>query len=172
LDKHYKSGPTLDESGDVTVLPTREKVTFPVPRYCAVLDLRWPLSDGYGVNDLSARLSSGGGCFAPAHQPSSAKPRDELFSQYAAGLDEQALVDCFVGYPHRIVVGIFSLQPAGYLLRRPIIVQFLRHHHLQGAILGETTLLWTAGGPPRPLISIGGPILSAPVVPSDFAADR
>jgi hypothetical protein len=40
-----------------------------VPRYCSVFYLGRTLSDGYGVNDLPARLSAGGGAFASAHQP-------------------------------------------------------------------------------------------------------
>ena len=49
--------------------PASEEIAFPVPRYRSVFYLGRPLSDGYGVNDLPARLSSGGRGFASAHQP-------------------------------------------------------------------------------------------------------
>jgi transposase len=69
LDQHHKSRLAFDQRGDVTVLPAGEEIALPMSRYRSVLYLARPLSDGYGVNDLSARLSSGGGGFASAHQP-------------------------------------------------------------------------------------------------------
>ncbi len=72
LDEHDKSELALDQRGDVTILSAGEEIALPVPRYCSVIYLGRPLSDGYGVNDLPARLSSGGGGFASAHQPSGA----------------------------------------------------------------------------------------------------
>ena len=45
----------------MTVLSTGQEIALPVPRYRSVLYLGRPLSDGYGVNDLPTRLSTGGG---------------------------------------------------------------------------------------------------------------
>jgi hypothetical protein len=172
LDEHDEPGLTLDQGGDVAVLPAGEEIALPVSWYRSVLYLGRTLPDGYGANDLPARLSSGGGGFASAHQPTGAQTRDQLLSQDSAGLDEQAFVDRLVGQSHRLFIDVFNLKPAGYLLRRPIIVQFLSHHHLQGWIDGETTRFRTTGGLPSSLISIGSPIRSASAVPTDLAADR
>ena len=68
-NQHHKSGLAFDQRGDVTVLSAGEEIALPMPRYRSVLYLGRPLSDGYGVNDLPARLSSGSGGFASAHQP-------------------------------------------------------------------------------------------------------
>ena len=45
LDEHYKPGLTLDQGGDVAILPASEKIALPVPRYRSVLYLGRPLSD-------------------------------------------------------------------------------------------------------------------------------
>jgi hypothetical protein len=172
LDEQEEPGLTLDQCGDVTVLSSREEIALPVPGDRSVLYLGRPLSDGYRVNDLTARLSPGGGGFASAHQPPGAQTGDQLLSQDSSSLDEQALVDRLVGQPHRRVIAVFILEPAGYLLRRPIIIQFLRHHHLKGWIDSEPTRLRATGRSPSTLISIGRSIPSSSVIPTDLAADR
>jgi hypothetical protein len=70
FDEHDESGLTLDQGRDVAILSPGEKVTLPMPRDRPVLNLGRPLSDGYRVNDSAARLSTGGGAFASAHQSS------------------------------------------------------------------------------------------------------
>ncbi len=72
----------------MTVLSAGQEIALPVPRYRSVLDLGRPLSDGYGVNDLSARLSTGGGALASAHQPPGAQMRDQFLFQDAPSLYE------------------------------------------------------------------------------------
>jgi len=46
LHEHDKPGLTLDQGGDVAILPAGEEIALPVPRYCSVLYLGWPISDG------------------------------------------------------------------------------------------------------------------------------
>jgi hypothetical protein len=133
LDEH-EPGLTLNQGGDVAVLPARENIALPVARDRPVFHLGRTLSDGHGINNLPARLSAGRGTFASAHQPPSPQPRDQFLPQHPASLDEQAFIDRLVGHPHRLIIDVFNLEPAGYLLRRPIIVQLLCHHHLQGSI--------------------------------------
>jgi hypothetical protein len=79
-NEHDKSRLTLHQGGDVAVLSSSQQVALPVTRDRSVLYLGRPLSDGYRVNDLPARLSASAGVFAPAHQSARAQTRDECQS--------------------------------------------------------------------------------------------
>jgi transposase len=130
MDEQYESGLALDQGGDMRILPAGEQITLPVSRYRAVLHFGRTLPYRYSVNDLPTWLPLRGRCFATAHHPLASQARYQFLFQDPACLDEQAFVDCLVGHPHRLIVEIFALEPAGYLLRRPIIIQLLGHHHL------------------------------------------
>jgi len=70
FNEHDEPGLTLDQGRDVAILSPGEEVTLPMPRDRPVLYLSRSLSDRYRVNDSAARLSTGGGAFASAHQSS------------------------------------------------------------------------------------------------------
>jgi hypothetical protein len=70
FDEHDEPGLTFHQRRDMAVLPPSQEITLPMPGDRPVLYLGWSLSDRYGVDDLSTRLSAGGGAFASAHQSS------------------------------------------------------------------------------------------------------
>ncbi len=54
LDEHREAGIALDEGGNVRVVRSGKKVSFPMPRHGAILNLGGPLADGdllTGAND-------------------------------------------------------------------------------------------------------------------------
>src|SRR5215475_13542335 len=65
--------------------------------------------------------------FGVTHPPRSTQLRRQLLLQHAAGLDEEAAIDCFVRYLHVLVGWELLLQPAGDLLRRPLQRELQRH---------------------------------------------
>jgi hypothetical protein len=53
LDEHREPGIALDEGGDVRVVRSGKKVSFPMPRHGAILNLGWPFADGDHIEDMS-----------------------------------------------------------------------------------------------------------------------
>ena len=86
---------TLDERGDVRVVRPGKKVSFPVPRHGAILNLGGPLADGDHIEDMS--LSTlGVVALGVTHPPRSTQLCRQLLLQHAAGLNEEAAIDRFV----------------------------------------------------------------------------
>src|SRR6201987_841902 len=52
LDEHREAGVALDESGDVRVVRSGKKVSFPMPRHGPILNLGGPLADGDHIEDM------------------------------------------------------------------------------------------------------------------------
>ncbi len=95
FDEHRKSAVALDEGGDVRIVRSGKKVSFPMARHSTILDLGWPLADRDHIDDLS--LSTlGVAAFGVAHPPCSTQMCRQLFLQHAAGLNEEAAIDRFV----------------------------------------------------------------------------
>ena len=108
------------------VVRSGKKVSFPMPRHGAILNLGGPLADGDHIEDMSLstlRVVALGA----THPPRSTQLRRQFLLQHAAGLDEEAAIDRFVRYLHVSVGWELLLQPAGDLLRRPLQRQLLRH---------------------------------------------
>src|ERR1700688_443135 len=119
LDEHREAGVALDEGGDVRVVRSGKKVSFPMPRHGAILNLGGPLANGDHIEDTSLstlRIVALGA----THPPCSTQMCRQLLLQDAAGLDEEAAIDRFVRYLHIWVARELLLQPAGDLLRRPL----------------------------------------------------
>src|SRR5450755_4570876 len=93
-----------------------------------------------------------------AHAPLRPQAVQQLFFQYAPGLDEQATVNRFVGHTQALVVGILVLQPPGNLFGRPVQDQFTRNDVPQLAVDTKQTSLRTQGRNPSLLIGIMGTI--------------
>ena len=56
LDEHREAGIALDEGGDVRVVRSGKKVSFPMPRHGAILNLGGPLADGGHIEDMPRPL--------------------------------------------------------------------------------------------------------------------
>jgi hypothetical protein len=57
FDQHSETRMALDKRCNVAVTGTRQQVAFPVPWYCAILNLGWALPDPHRINDLARRLT-------------------------------------------------------------------------------------------------------------------
>lgn len=53
LDEHREAGVALDEGGDVRVVRSGKKVSFPMARHGAILNLGGPLANGDHIEDMS-----------------------------------------------------------------------------------------------------------------------
>ncbi len=102
----------------------------------AVLDFCGSLSDGDGIDDLTAGLSADPRLLRAAYAALGPQVPKELFFQHSSRLNEQATVNSLVGHAQALVLGILDLQPSGNLFRRPVQNQFTRNDLLQ--------LLWMA----------------------------
>src|SRR5690349_17321657 len=101
-DKHREARIALDQSGDVRVVRSGKKVSFPMPRHGAILDLGRPLADGGHIENMplsTLRIVA----LRATHPPRSTQLRCQLLLQYAAGLDEETAIDRFVRYLHVLV---------------------------------------------------------------------
>jgi hypothetical protein len=141
-------------------------------RYRTVCNFGGPLSYGYGVNDLPTWLPLRARRLATTHDPSAPQMREQFLLQYTASLDEQASIDRFMGYPHRLIIGVFSLEPSRYLLWRPLILKFLGDDLLQKLIDRKSTELWALRLSPGLLVRQGGTVLNAAMISVDLTADR
>ena len=95
-------------------------------RHGAILNLGGPLANGDHIEDTSLsalRIMALGA----THLPRSTQVCRQFLLQHAAGLDEEAAIDCFVRYLHVLVGRKLLLQPAGDLFRRPLPRELLRH---------------------------------------------
>src|SRR5580700_5283780 len=95
LDEHREAGIALDEGSDVRVVRFGKKVSFPMPRHSAILNLGGPLADRDHIEDMplsTLRVVALG----VTHPPRSTQLRRQLLFQHAAGLDEEAAIDRFV----------------------------------------------------------------------------
>ena len=52
FDQHREAGIALDEGGDVRVIRSGQKVSFPMPRHGAILNLGGPLANGDHIEDM------------------------------------------------------------------------------------------------------------------------
>ena len=52
LDEHREAGIALDEGSDVRVVCSGKKVSFPMPRHSAILNLGGPLADRDHIEDM------------------------------------------------------------------------------------------------------------------------
>ena len=59
LDEHREAGIALDEGGDVRIVRSGKKVSFPMPRHSAILNLGGPLADGDHIEDLRISICPG-----------------------------------------------------------------------------------------------------------------
>ena len=107
---------SLDQGYDVRAVRSGKKISFPMPRHGAILNLGGPFADGDHIEETplsTLRVVALGA----THPPRSTQL--QFLLQHAAGLDEEAAIDRFVRYLHVSVGWELLLQPAGDLLRRP-----------------------------------------------------
>src|ERR1700731_4771083 len=82
LDEHREAGIALDEGSDVRVVRSGKKVSFPMPRHSAILNLGGPLADREHIEDMplsTLRVVA----FGVTH--SDTQLRRQLLFQHAAG---------------------------------------------------------------------------------------
>ncbi len=138
----------------------------------AVFDLGRALSDGDGIDDLTAPLAAKARFLGPPdHSPCSQMP-DELLLEHASSLNEEASVDGFVGDLHLLVVRVSPLQPPRDLLRCPIEAQLPGHNLLQSPVNRQPTRLRATCPVPGPLISVARSISLPTAMASDLPAHR
>jgi hypothetical protein len=121
-----KPAVALDECGDVRIVRSGKKVSFPVARNGAVLSFSGSLADGDHIEYVSLSILGPAG-FGVAHLPLGAQLFRQLLLQRAAGLNKETAIDRFVRYPHVAVGRELLLQPAGDLRRRPLQRELLGH---------------------------------------------
>ena len=108
FDEHREAGIALDEGGDVRVVRSGEKVSFPMPRHGAILNLGGPLADGDHIEDMPMSTVRVVVLWA-THPPRSTQLRRQLLLQHATGLDEEAAIDRFVRYVDVLVGWVLLL---------------------------------------------------------------
>ena len=101
LDQHHKARPAFDQRRDMAVSGTTQKVTLPVARNGAILDLCRAVTDRYGIDDLTPRLPRSRRGSPPAHDPAAAQMGEQLLLENAhifksGCLNEQAFIDRLV----------------------------------------------------------------------------
>ena len=121
----------FDQGCDVSVLAACQQIALPVTGDRAIFDLRRPLANGDGVDDLTMELASGPSVHGATDESLGAQMQNELLFQHSSSLNKQTAVEGLVGHVHALVAGIASLQPTGNLLRRPILDQFTGHDQPQ-----------------------------------------
>lgn len=95
----------------------------------------------------------------------------QFFLQHAAGLNEQAAIDCFVRHPHRVLIGECPFEPPRNLFRRPLAHQFPCDDSLERAVGCKPTEFRAPGMRPSPRIGGGGAIPTEPTMAFDFPTD-
>ena len=120
----------LYQRDHVTVAGPAQHIAFPMTGDGAVFDFRRAFPNRNGVDDPALGMSVSAGVPRAADLPLGAKVFHQLFFQRSTRLDEQAAVNRFVRHAQALVVGIFHLEPSGYLLGRPVLHQFTRNDRL------------------------------------------
>ena len=171
-DEHDKARVTLDERRDVTVGGAGEQIALPVAGDRAVCRLGRPLPDRDGVNDLALAAVAAARGTRTADRARAAKVREQLPLQRPARLHEQRQVDRLVRHPHSLVVGIVKLQPAGNLLRRPVLPKLLRDDAREARMAGELASLRARRPLPRATVSLGSAVAAPATMAVELARDR
>ena len=81
------------------IVRSGKKVSFPMPRHGAILNLGGALANRNHIEDMplsTFRVVALGA----THPPRSTQLRRQLLLQHAAGLNEEAAIDRFVRYLH------------------------------------------------------------------------
>jgi hypothetical protein len=99
-----------------------------------------------------------------ADRPSRAQMRLQLLLQHPAGLNEQAAIDRLVRHPIRLVIRIGALQPAGNLLRRPVLFQLAGNKPPHIIIGRQLAQLGTQRSIPGSLVSRRGAVAAMTAV--------
>src|SRR5262249_11131002 len=95
FDEHREAGVALDKGGDVRVVRSGKKVSFPMPRHGAILNLGGPLANGDHIEDMplsTVRVVALGA----THPPRSTQMRRQLLLRHTAGLNEETGIDSFL----------------------------------------------------------------------------
>jgi hypothetical protein len=143
-----------------------------VARDRTVLGFGRALSDGDGIDDLTAPLAASAALLgSPNHSPRS-QMRDELLLEHASRLNEETSVDRFVRDLHPLRARVSPLQPARDLFRRPIQAQLLGHKLLQSSLNRQSTGFRATGVIPGSPIGFGRAVRSPTAMASDFSAHR
>ena len=172
VEQYREAGRALHERADGRLVGRAgDQVALPMAGHGAVLDLRRPLADhDHGVPEARLALVSG----RPGAPGDAARPELSLdvALELALRLDVDGLVYGLVASVHCIIIGELAAKPAGNLLGRPMLVQFLLDHAAEPRVVDLAGLrpLEAAG---RDLLrSVGAVAARRPGVRPDLAADR
>ena len=104
--------------------------------------------------------------------PSGSQMLHQLFLQHAAGLHIKAAIDGLVRHAPRLGLWRCPLQPACYLLGRPVELQLSNNSLPQRAMHRQLARLRAQRLLPRELVSRCSPVATYPTIAIDLAADR
>ena len=88
LDQDDETRMPFDQGGDVSVLAACQQIALPVTGDGAVLDLRWPLADGDGIDDLTLGVACSSSMYGATDESLRAKMLNQLLFQHASSLDK------------------------------------------------------------------------------------
>lgn len=129
-DQHDEARVAFDKGDDLRVMRADEQIAFPMSGDGAIFHFGRTLPDRDRIHDASG-LSFGGGRPRSADPPARTKVGHQIFLERAAGLDEQAAIDRFMGHPQSLIMRILLLKPACDLLGRPALGQAPGHRLAQ-----------------------------------------
>lgn len=145
---------------------------LPMARHRSILDLRRPLANRDGIQDLAlSRGALRGGAGVPKVMLAT-RVLPQLTREDTATLNEQAPVDGFRRHLHVRIARKGASKPARDLLRRPLLREFVSDGASAFRPGGQTARLWSTAAAPGVAIGHGRPMNATSTVSRYFAADR
>jgi hypothetical protein len=90
----------------VSVLAACKQIALPVTGDGAILDLRRPLADRDGIDDLTMGVPCSSSLYGATDESPGPRMLNQLLFQHSSSLDKQTTVEGLVGHAHALVAGI------------------------------------------------------------------
>src|SRR5271155_5654238 len=117
----------FDQGRDVAVLRSGQQIAFPMTRDRTILDRCRSLTDRHDILDLPPSIAIGGRRPGSPDRTLRSKMAKQFLLKHAAGLNKEAAIDRLVRHAISLIFPMGSLEPACYLLGRPIQSELSRH---------------------------------------------
>jgi hypothetical protein len=147
-----------------------QEIALPVTRHSTILDFRWPLPNGHGVDKLPLSRASPSPCARVTKVVLTAQLVEEVAPEDAATVHEETAVDRFRGHLLVSITRKGASKPARDLLGRPLLGELARHDAPQSGMGRSPTPRGTTRAAPGVAICDARSIEAAPAIPCDFAA--
>ena len=118
FDQKGKVGLPFDKCGDVGVVRPRHQIPILVSGNRTIIHVCWALSYGDSIHYTPPWLSLRRGALGSPYPPPRSQMPCQFFLEDATGLNEQALIDGFVGHLHLLIIRKRPPQLAGDLFGR------------------------------------------------------